>query len=696
MAKYDAKALRNIAVAGHGGTGKTTLCETLLYGAGRTERLGRVDEGTAVMDFEPEEQRRHISISAAANYIEWDKHKINLLDTPGDANFAFEMCSCLRVVDGVLILIDAVEGAEFQTEKVWEYADAFSLPRIIFVNRMDRERADFAKALDSVKVKLGVKATALVLPIGTEDSFHGVIDLIEMKALIFDDPKGGYHREDVPADLQQEAASLREAMVEDIAESDEELMEKYLNEGELSQQELRAGLRTAVMAGSIVPALCGAALKNIGVMPLLDVIVGCMPSPADRGVVKGVQPGTEEAQERAPDESAPFSALVFKTIADPYTGRLTIFRVYSGTLAPDSSFYNASRRTMERFGNIFFLEGKSQKPVEAPLVPGDIAAVAKLKDTFTGDTLCAEKAQIVYPWLEPPHPIMAYAVEPRSRGDEEKIISALTRLTEEDPALNFYRDEQTKEMILAGMGQVHIEATVEKMKRKFGVEVNLKLPKVPYKETIKGKANVQGRYKKQSGGRGQFGDCWIDIEPLPRGAGFEFVDKIVGGVIPQQYRPAVEKGIIEAMAEGALAGYPIVDVKVSLVDGSYHTVDSSELAFKIAGSLAFKKGVLAAQPTLLEPIVDIVIEIPEEYMGDVIGDLNSRRGKVLGMDSKGSHRIIRGQVPLAEILKYAADLISMTSGRGTFTYQFSHYEEVPAYIAEKLIAEAKQEKEAEK
>jgi elongation factor G len=693
MARYESTSLRNIAVAGHGGTGKTTVCEALLYGAGRTDRLGRVDEGTSPLDFEPQEQRRHISISAAANYIEWDKHKITLLDTPGDANFAYDTRSCMRVADGALIVVDAVGGVEFQTEKVWEYADAFSLSRIIFVNRMDRERADFARVLDSVKIKLGAKATPLVLPLGAEDSFRGVVDLIEMKALVFDDARGGFHAEDIPADLQEAAASLRETMVEDIAESDEELMEKYLNEGDLTLEELKAGLRKGVIAGGIVPALCGAALKNVGVMPLLDLIVGCMPSPADRGPVKGIKPGTENEEMRSPEESAPFSALVFKTIADPYTGRLTMFRVYSGTLAPDASFYNASRRTTERFGNIFFLEGKSQKPVDAPLVPGDIAAVAKLKDTYTGDTLCPEKAQIVYPRLQPAHAIMAYAIEPRSRGDEEKIVSSITRLTEEDLALNFRRDDQTKEMILAGMGQVHIEATVEKMRRKFGVEVNLRLPKVPYKETIKGKTNIQGRYKKQSGGRGQFGDCWLDIEPLPRGGGFEFVDKIVGGVIPQQYRPAVEKGIVEAMEEGALAGYPIVDVKVSLVDGSYHTVDSSELAFKIAGSMGFKKGVLAAQPTLLEPIVNIEIEIPEEYMGDVIGDLNSRRGKVLGMDAKGSHRIVRGLVPFAEILKYAADLISMTSGRGTFTYEFSHYEEVPAYIAEKLIAEAKKDED---
>jgi elongation factor G len=694
MAKYDSKSLRNIAVVGHGGTGKTTLCEALLYAAGKTDRAGRVDEGTTSMDFEPEEQKRHISISAALNFIEWDKHKITLLDTPGDANFSYDTRSCLRIADAALVVVDAVGGVEFQTEKVWEYAGDFNLTRMIFINRMDRERADFAKAVESVKAKLGTKVTPLCIPIGLEDTFQGIIDLIEMKALFFDDPKGAPRKADIPEELVEEAQGYRETMVEDIAESDEGLMEKYLEEGELPFEDLQAGLRKGVVAGSIIPVSCGSSLKNIGILPLLDLVVGCLPSPVDRGAVRGSKPGADGVEEeRLPDEDAPFSALVFKTIADPYTGRLTLFRVYSGTLNSDTNFYNASRRVTERFGNIFFLEGKIQKPVDTPLVPGDIAAVAKLKDTITGDTLCGEKTQIIYPRLEAPPPIMSFAVEPRSRGDEEKIVSSITRLTEEDPTVTFRRDEQTKEMILSGMGQVHIEVTVEKMKRKFGVEVNLKTPKVPYKETIKGKTNVQGRYKKQSGGRGQFGDCWLDIEPLPRGGGFEFLDKIVGGVIPQQYRPAVEKGIVEAMEEGALAGYPIVDVKVSLVDGTYHTVDSSEMAFKIAGSMGFKKGILAAQPTLLEPIVTIDIEIPDEYMGDVIGDLNSRRGKVLGMDSKGSHRLVRGQVPLAEILKYAPDLRSMTSGRGTFTYAFSHYEEVPPYVAEKLIAEAKKEKE---
>jgi len=689
MAKYESRSLRNVAIVGHGGTGKTTLCESFLFVSGKTERPGRVDEGSSSFDYEPEEQRKHISITAATGFVDWEKHKINLVDTPGDSNFAFDTRSCLRVADAAVILVDAVSGVEFQTQKVWEYADRYKLPRIIFINRMDRERADFSKALESIKTRIQ-KVTPIFLPIGAEESFKGVVDLVAMKACFFEGPKGGYKTVDIPAELKDEAESLRETMMEDIAESDESLMEKYLEDGEISVEDMKNGLKAGVLSGSIVPVICGSALKHIGITPLLDVIVRYLPSPVDRGPAVGRKPGTEDIEERLPDETVPFSAYVFKTIADPYAGRLTLFRVYSGTLKSDTPVYNSTRKTSERFGNLFYLEGKNQKPAEL-LIPGDIAAVAKLKEAVTGDTLCAEKFPVIYEKVEPPPAVMSFAIEPKARGDEEKIVSSILRLSEEDPTLTFVRNEETKEMILSGMGQVHIEVNVEKMKRKFGVEVILKQPKVPYRETIKGKTNVQGRYKKQSGGRGQFGDCWIDIEPMPRGEGFLFEDKIVGGVIPQQYRPAVEKGIVEAMADGVIAGYPVVDIKVSLVDGSYHTVDSSEMAFKIAGSMAFKKGIMACQPILLEPIVNIEIEIPDEYMGDVIGDLNSRRGKVLGMDSKGPHQIIKAQVPLAEILKYAPDLTSMTSGRGTFTYSHSHYEEVPAHLAEKIIAESKKE-----
>jgi elongation factor G len=693
MSKYESKSIRNLAIIGHGGTGKTTLSESFLYVAGKTDRLGRVDEGTSSMDYEPEEQKRRISISASTHNIDWDKHRINLIDTPGDSNFSFDTKSCLRIVDEAVVLVDAVGGVEFQTEKVWEYANEFKLPRLIFISRMDRERADFAKALESIRSRLGGKVTIFTLPIGAEGAFKGVVDLIGMRALVFDGDKKTAKTIDIPSDMAAEVKKYRDILIEDIAETNDELMNKYLEGSELTPEDLKAGLRKGVLEGNLVPVTCGSALSHIGITSLLDTVVQYFPSPVDRGAVIGKKPGSGEEETRVPDEAAPFSALVFKTIADPYAGRLTLFRVYSGILRSDSTVYNASRKTTERIGNLFLLEGKTQKPVEE-LIPGDIAALAKLKETATGNTLCADKSPILYAGVEPPPPIISFAVEAKSRGDEDKLVSSIHRLTDEDPTLAFHRDDQTKEMILSGLGQVHIEVTVEKMKRKFGLEVNLKTPKVPYKETIKGKTTVQGRYKKQSGGRGQFGDTWLDIEPLPRGSGFEFVDRIVGGVIPHQYRPAVEKGIVEAMTEGVVAGYPVVDLRVSLTDGSYHTVDSSEMAFKIAGSLGFKKGILDCQPILLEPIVNIMIEIPDEYMGDVIGDLNSRRGKVLGMDSQGHHQIIKGQVPLAEILKYAPDLRSMTSGRGTFTYQHSHYEEIPAFIAEKITAESKKKDEA--
>lgn len=694
MAKYESKFLRNLAIVGHGGTGKTSLCESFLFISGKNERLGRVDDATSTMDYEPEEQKRRISISSAINFVEWDKHKINIIDTPGDSNFTYDIKCSMSVVENALVVIDAVGGVEFQTQKVWELADEFNLPRIVFINRIDRERADFSTALDSIKNKFSKKVTPVCLPIGKEDKFNGIVDLISAKAYLFSDNKGTGKTADIPADMAEEVKAMRSAMVEDIAESDDDLMNKYLETGELTPDEIKQGLKKGVCAGGIIPVVCGSATKGIGISLLLDLIVSSLASPVDRGPVKGKKPGADAVEERKPSEDEPFSAIVFKTIADPYAGRLTLFRVYSGKLNPDSGIFNSTKKVTEKFGNVFFLEGKNQKAAEV-LIPGDIAGVAKLKETVTGDTLCNEKAPIIFAKVEVPPPIMSFAIEPKSRGDEEKIASSLHRLTEEDPTIVFSRDAQTKEMILSGMGQVHIEVNIEKMKRKFGVEVNLHTPKVPYKETIKGKTNVQGKYKKQSGGRGQFGDCWIDIEPLPRGAGFEFADKIVGGVIPGQYRPAVEKGIVEAAAKGVLAGYPVVDFKISLVDGSFHTVDSSEMAFKIAGSMAFQKGVMQCQPILLEPIVNIDIEIPEEYMGDVIGDLNSRRGRVQGMDTRGTNQVIKGQVPLAEILKYAPDLRSMTSGRGNFTYTHSHYEEVPSFIAEKIIAAAKKDKEEE-
>lgn len=690
MASYSSDSIRNVAFIGHGGTGKTSFCESLLFISGKSDKLGRVDNGTSSLDFEPEEQKRGISISSAVNFFDWQKHKINIIDTPGDSNFIMDAKNSIRVADGAVVLIDAVGGVEFQTEKVWKYADELSIPRLILINKMDRERADFSNALKSIQEKLGKKGTVCFSPIGSEESFKGIVDLINMKAFIYDDSQKKFSKGDIPEELLSDAEAYRETMVEDIAECDEVLMDKYLEEGELSVEDLKNGLRKGVMSCELFPVTCGSALKTMGANILMDMIVECLPSPAERGPVTGKKPGSDESESRNPVDSDPFSALVFKTIADPYAGKLTLFRLYSGTLRSDYIFYNPSKQSSEKCGNIFFLEGKTQKPTSL-LIPGDIAAVAKLKDIVTGDTLCDEKAPIVYDKVPPINAIASYAVEPKSKGDEEKITSSLNRLVEEDSTLSIRRDEQTKEIILSGVGQVHIDVTVEKLKRKFGVDINLKQPKVPYRETIKGKTQVQGRYKKQSGGRGQYGDTWLDIEPLPRGGGFEFVDKIVGGVIPRQYIPAVEKGVIGAMEEGILAGYPIVDVRVSLYDGSFHTVDSSEMAFKIAGSMGFKKGFQECQPTLLEPVVNIEIEVPDEYMGDVIGDLNSRRGKVLGMDKKGINQLIIGQVPLSEILNYAPDLTSITSGRATFTYTISHYDEVPAHLQEKVIAASRKE-----
>jgi elongation factor G len=494
MAKHDSKSIRNIAIVGHGGTGKTSIAESMLFVSGKTDRLGRPDDGTSIMDWEPEEQKRRISISAAVAFVEWDKHRINILDTPGDANFAMDTRSCLRVADGAVVVVDAVGGVEFQTEKVWETSDEYSLPRLIFINRMDRERANFEGAIEGVKKIFGKKATPLFIPIGAEDKLKGIIDLMQMKALFFDDPKGKVKAGDIPAELAEEAKKYRETMTEDIAECDEALMDKYLESGELTPEELKTGLRKGVISGSLFPVVCGVASRNIGIAPLMDLIAAAMPSPLDRGDAEGKNPSTGAAEKRSPDEKAPFSAYVFKTISDPFAGRLTLFKVYSGTASSDGNFFNPTRKTTERFGNIFYLDGKSQKPAES-VVPGDIAAVAKLKETFTGDTMTEEKNPIQYEKVQPIPAIISFAVQPKSKGDEEKIMSGLNRLVEEDPTLNYRRDEQTREIILSGMGQVHIEIAIEKMKRKFGVEVTLNTPKVPYKETLKGKTTVQGRYK---------------------------------------------------------------------------------------------------------------------------------------------------------------------------------------------------------
>ena len=678
----DVQQIRNVAVLGHGNSGKSSLAEALLFTAGSLKRLGKVDDGTSSMDFEPEEIKRKISIGAAFNHLSWKKNDVYLIDTPGDDNFFNETRFAAQVADSAVLTVGAVLGVRPQTEKFVDLIKEHNLPCLICVTKMDRERASFQKTVDSIRESTGLNAVVLYLPIGAEDAFRGVVDIVAGKALLFAEG-GKVSVAEIPADLADEASTLRESVMEYVAETDDEMLEKFLEEGELTDEELTTGLAAAVRRGQIAPVCACASLTNLGSAVILDAIVGLLPSPDQRPARVGTHPKTGDLVERPGTAGAPFSALVFKTMADPFAGRLTIFRVVSGTLKGDT-FYNATKGTAERFGQLFIMAGKEQKPVDEA-VPGMVVAVAKLKETTTGDTLCVENNPVVYAAVEPLPTVISYAVSAK-KGDEEKLFSSITRLLDEDLTLKLTREQQTTETLISGVGQVHLEVIGEKIKRKFGVEMELRSPRVPYRETLKGKVTVQGRHKKQSGGRGQFGDCTIEMEPLPRGEHFQFVDKIVGGVIPQQYRPAVEKGIIEAMDRGVIAGYPFVDLKVSLVDGSYHTVDSSEMAFKVAGSLAFKKGVVQANPVLLEPIMEVEVHVPKDYVGDVMGDLNSRRGRVLGMDSTARYEVINAHVPQAEVLLYALDLTSMTGGRGTFTTKFSHYEEVPTMIAEKIIA----------
>ena len=683
--------IRNIALIGHGGAGKTSLAEALLYDSGVIKRLGSVDEGNSAMDFEPEELKRRSSISSGFHQLNWKNHTINLIDTPGDQNFFSDTKSCMQAADGVVVVVDAVDGVKVQTELAWEFAREFELPCVIFINRLDRERADFNRTFEDAKVSFAPKPIILQVPIGSEAEFKGAVDLIRNQAYVYG-AGGKAKKEDIPANMQDLVESEREVLIENIAEADDALIEKYLEGEPLSDEELNAALRDGIRSHTFVPVICGSATKNIGIDLLMDFIVTSMPSPADRGPRKGIDPDSGNEIERAPDENAPFSAYVVKTLADPYAGRLTIFRVASGKLGRDGTFYNPNKDSKERFTQLLSITGKEQKAA-TEAGPGAIAAVAKLKETATGDTLCDSSNKIQYACAEPLPSLISFAMTAKSKGDEDKIFISLTKLLEEDPSLKLERVVETKEILLSGLGQIHIETVLEKLKRKYGVEAQLNTPKVPYRETIKGSARVQGKHKKQTGGHGQFGDCWIQIEPLPRGQGFEFINAIVGGVIPKQYIPAVQKGIVESCQKGILGGFPTVDFKVTLDDGSFHQVDSSEMAFKIAGSLAFKKAVEGANPTLLEPIMKVRVITPEDFMGDIMGDLNGRRGKVLGMDNAGKNQVINAQVPMAEFLSYASDLRSMTGGRGIFTMEFSHYDEVPAQIAEKIIEEAKRSEE---
>ena len=680
----DTAMVRNIAVIGHGNSGKTSLVEAMLYTAGKINRLGKVDDGNSSMDYDDEEIKRKISISSSFSNYAWKKNEIYLIDTPGDDSFFNEAISAAHVCDGAVFVVGAVLGVKGSTKKFADLIAENSLPSMIVISKMDRERADFQKTFSQIKESLPVSPVIVQLPIGQEDSFSGIVDLLSNKAFTFESGgKGGLKEIDIPADLTDEVAAARESLMEGVAETDEELIEKFLEEGELTEEDLKAGLKKAVADGEVSPVCVACATQNYGTSAILDAINDFMPSPADVAPRKGLNSATEEEVECVPSADAAFTGFVFKTMADPYAGRLTLFRVLSGTLSGES-FYNANKKTSERFGNLFLIEGKEQRQVDS-VGPGAIVAVAKLKETTTGDTLCSQDKPIILEAPEPLSPVITYAVSAK-KGDEEKLFSSLSRMLDEDLSLKMSREQQTGETLVSGMSQVHLEVVGNIIQRKFGVEMELNLPKIPYMETIRGTAKAQGRHKKQSGGRGQFGDCWIEVAPNP-GEKFEFIDKIVGGVIPQQYRPAVEKGIQEAMDRGVLAGYPVTDVKVTLYDGSYHTVDSSEMAFKIAGSLAFKQAAPAAGLVLLEPIMEMVVTVGKDSVGDIMGDLNSRRGRVLGMDSGPKGEIVTAQVPMAEIQTYANELTSMTGGLGSFTLNFSHYEEVPTQITEKIVAE---------
>jgi elongation factor G len=684
----DIQMIRNIGIFGHGKSGKTTLAEAMLFTAGKTTRLGKVDDNTSCMDFEPEEQQRKATISSSLNNYSWKKHSVYMIDTPGDDNFINDARFAATVVDGAVFTIGAVLGVKHQTVKIAEFIAENNVPAIIFITKMDRERANFDRAVNGIKESLPQHAAIIHLPIGAENAFKGVVDIVSNTAYLFDG-NGKATKAEIPADMADDVEAYRESLMEAVAETDDDLIEKFLEEGELSDSELKEGLKKAIKSAQICPVLAGAPSANKGTQLLLDAINDLLPSPADTEPRQGVNPKNDEIVERAPLADQPFSAQVFKTMADPYAGRLTILRVFSGTLAGDT-FYNSTKEVNEKFGQLLLMEGKESKPVSSA-VPGMIVAVAKLKETTTGDTLCTSSAPIVYEKMQAVEPSISYAVWTAKKDDEDKLFSSITKMLEEDPTLRLTREPQTNEILISGVGQVHLQLIGDKIKRKFGVEMALRKPKVPYKETIKKKVEVQYKHKKQSGGRGQYAENYLEISPLPPGGGFVFEDRIVGGVIPKNYIPAIEKGVLEAMSSGINAGYPVVDVKVAVFDGSFHNVDSSEMAFKISGSMGFKKGAQDAHPVLLEPVMEMTVSMPKECVGDVIGDLNSRRGKVMGMDSKEKMEEVNVQVPMAEILEYSPDLTSITGGRGSFTAKFSHYQEVPSHLADKIIEASKEE-----
>jgi elongation factor G len=682
--------IRNVGVVGHGSVGKTSLVESLLFAAGAVTRLGKTDDGSTTTDWDPDEIRRKISINTAVAYADWKGHRINLVDTPGYGDFIPDARAGLRVVDAAIVVVDAVAGVQVQTEKVWKFATEGNLARAVVVNRLDRERGDFFRTLESLTRRVKGRLVPLQIPVGEESGFRGAVDLIKMKAVVYADGKPT--ETEVPAELVERAKEYREKLVEAAAETDDELTAKYLEEGALEEAEMLKAIRAGIADGKIVPVLCAAATKNIGTHPLLDLIVTEFPSPAERGEVPGTDLKSKQAAARAPDPRAPITALVFKTLSDPHVGKLSLFRVYSGTLRSDSTLLNPARGARERMGHVAWLQGKTQKNADA-LGPGEIGVVMKLKETLTGDTLTDEAHPFELPRITFPEPAISFAIQPKSRGDEDKISNALARISEEDPTVHYHYDPETKQLLVSGLGNLHVEMVVERMKRKYNVDVNLLPPRIPYKETVKGRAEGQGKYKKQTGGRGQYGDTWLRIEPVPRGGGFEFVDEIFGGAVPRQYIPSAEKGVRDAMKRGVIAGYPVVDIKVTLYDGTYHDVDSSDMAFQIAASMGFQKVFMDAHPILLEPIMNVEVTCPSDGAGDVIGDLNSRRGRIVGMEPAGETAVVRAQAPMAEMLTYEPSLRSMTGGRGAYSMEFSHYEEVPAFIADKVVKEAKAEKE---
>lgn len=678
---------RNIGIMAHIDAGKTTTTERILYYTGINYKIGEVHEGTATMDWMVQEQERGITITSAATTCLWRDHRVNIIDTPGHVDFTIEVERSLRVLDGAVGVFCSVGGVEPQTETVWRQADKYQVPRIAFVNKMDRLGADFFRVVQMIKDRLGARAVPLQLPIGAEDKFIGVIDLVRMKAIVWEDESLGakFRDEAIPEELASVAAEYREKLIEAAADSDETIMEKYLEGHEISETELTKAIRSATLAIKIIPVLCGSAFRNKGVQPLLDAVIEYLPSPLDIPPVKGIDPDTQAPDERPAKDDAPFSALAFKIMTDPFVGTLSFFRVYSGSLSAGASVYNSTKGKRERIGRLLKMHANKREEIKE-VYAGDIAAGVGLRTATTGDTLCDENDPIILESIEFPEPVISIAIEPKSKADQEKLGLSLQKLAAEDPSFRVRTDEETGQTIISGMGELHLEIIVDRLLREFNVGANVGKPQVAYKETVRKAVEQQGKFIRQTGGRGQYGDVWIKLEPQQPGAGFEFVDAIKGGSIPREYIPAVEKGVKEATENGALAGYPMVDVKVTLFDGSYHDVDSSEIAFKIAGSMAFKEAARKASPVLLEPIMSVEVVVPEDFMGDVIGDLNSRRGKVLGMDTRPAAQAIDARVPLAQMFGYATDLRSMTQGRATYTMQFSHYEPVPANVAEGIIA----------